>query len=69
MYDEDNDKGGIISPEDISLFTDTELHTREGSDLYRLSENAKFKNFGIDTKGLMTRKTAQIPILGQPVYY
>jgi hypothetical protein len=33
MYDEDNDKGGIMSPEDISLFTDTELHTREGSDL------------------------------------
>ena len=37
--------------------------------LYRLSENAKSENFGIDTKGLMTRKFAKIPILGQPVYY
>ncbi len=41
-------------------------------DLYRfaqnrLSENVKFKKFGIDIKGLVTRKSAKIPILGQPV--
>ena len=33
----------------------------------RLSENTKFKKSGIDIKGLMTRKFAKIPILGQPV--
>ncbi len=35
--------------------------------LYRLSENAKSENFGIVIKGFMARKSAKIPILGQPV--
>jgi hypothetical protein len=38
-----------------------------GSDLNRLSENTKSENICIDTKGLMTRKSAKMPILGQPV--
>ncbi len=38
-----------------------------GSGLDRLSENVKPQNFGIDIKGLMTRKLVKIPILGQPV--
>ena len=38
-----------------------------GSNLDRLSENTKSENLGVDMKGLMTRKSAQIPILGQPV--
>lgn len=33
----------------------------------RLSENTKSEKFGIATKGLMTRKSAKMPILGQPV--
>ncbi len=33
----------------------------------RLSENTKSENICIDTKGLMTRKSAKMPILGQPV--
>ncbi len=38
-----------------------------GSNLDRLSENEKSEKFGIATKGLMTRKSSKIPILGQPV--
>ncbi len=38
-----------------------------GSRLDRLSENTKSEIFGVDIKGLMTRKSAKIPILGQPV--
>jgi len=41
----------------------------QGSNLIRLSENAKSENFGIDNKGLMTRKSVKMPILGQPVIY
>ena len=33
----------------------------------RLSENTKSENFGVDIKGFMTRKSVEIPILGQPV--
>ncbi len=33
----------------------------------RLSENTKPEKFGVNIKGLMTRKSAKIPILGQPV--
>jgi hypothetical protein len=40
-----------------------------GSNLIRLSENAKSENFGVDIKGFMTRKSVEIPILGQPVIY
>jgi len=35
--------------------------------LDRLSENTKSENIGVDIKGLITRKSAKIPILGQPV--
>ncbi len=37
-----------------------------GSSFSRLSENTKSQNFGIDTKGFMTRKFTKTPILGQP---
>ena len=39
----------------------------KGSDIYRLSENAKFKKADIDIKRLMTQEFAKTPILGQPV--
>ena len=38
-----------------------------GSHLVRLSENAKSKKTYIVSKGLMTRKFAKMPILGQPL--
>lgn len=37
------------------------------SGLDRLSENANPKKLYIDSKGLMTRKFAEMPIRGQPV--
>jgi len=37
------------------------------SSVDRLSENAKSKKTYIVSKGLMTRKFAKMPILGQPV--
>ncbi len=37
------------------------------SNVNRLSENTKSKKLDIDFKGLVTRKFAKMPILGQPV--
>ena len=40
-----------------------------GSNLIRLSENAKSEKLSMSIKGLTTRKSGKMPILGQPVIY